>query len=80
MAMKPETKYYVLLGKTLSAVKNSAVLGDANISFVLDETAEEIIFSVAVNGKVFGYTLPLNSTKEENEILDELMGIYNVHL
>lgn len=80
MAMKPETKYYVLLGKVLSAVKNSPVLKDSNVNFVFDDKAEEIIFSVSVNNKVLGLTLPLGSTLEESDLLDDLISTYNTEL
>lgn len=80
MAMKTETKYYVLLGKVLSAIKTSDTLKEANVNFDFDEKNEEVIFNIAVGGKVLGYTLPLGTTKEESDMLDDIMASYNTQL
>jgi hypothetical protein len=82
MAMKPETKYYVLLGKVLSAVKSSLTLRDSVVDVEGTADSEVLGVRLTINGKQFLTSFELSDAEKltENEILDTLMSLYNVEL
>lgn len=80
MVMKPETRYYVLLGKVLAAVKKSLTLRDAAIDLEGNAEDEYVIVRLTIHGKQLFYNLATADAEKitEQEALDTLMGLYSV--
>ncbi len=79
MAMKPETRYYVLLGKVLSAVKSSLTLRESAIDFEGTAESDTLLVRVTVANKQLMNRFDLADEKlTEQEVLDVFMGLYNV--
>lgn len=82
MAMKPETKFYVLLGKILVAIKKSLTLRDCVVDFEGEPESEILVIRIRINGRELFFNLELADAEKitEQELLDDFMSLYNVQL